>query len=163
MCLRVDVGCASFMAPPLERAAGHADLNAIKSGSHTHILLSCRYAELEAKYNEQLRQNQITIHIKDLETREKIKELTEKLALETESEHQRYEALRQQKVEAELEFSERLKSEEARSSDVVHMPQTTLLMQLVMCLIMCGDGCMRVGRQRQMSAGRFLANSSGSA
>ena len=41
-----------------------------------------------------------------------MKELTEKLALESESEHQRYEMLRQQKVEAELEFSERLKSDE---------------------------------------------------
>jgi hypothetical protein len=76
---------------------------------------SCRYQELEAKYNEQLRQNQITIHIKDLETREKIKELTEKLALESEAEHQRYETLRQQKVEADLEFSERLKAEEVRN------------------------------------------------
>jgi hypothetical protein len=65
-----------------------------------------------------LRQNQITIHIKDLETREKIKELTEKLALESESEHQRYEMLRQQKVEAELELSERLKSEEVRGAAV---------------------------------------------
>jgi hypothetical protein len=59
-----------------------------------------------------LRQNQITIHIKDLETREKIKELTEKLALESESEKQRYELLQQQKLEAEMEFNERLKTEE---------------------------------------------------
>ena len=74
----------------------------------------CRYSELEAKYSEQLRQNQITIHIKDLETREKIKELTEKLALESESEKQRYELLQQQKLEAEMEFNERLKNEEVR-------------------------------------------------
>jgi len=67
---------------------------------------------LETKYNEQLRQNQITIHIKDLETREKIKELTEKFALESESERQRYELLQQQKVETEMEFNERLKVEE---------------------------------------------------
>lgn len=67
---------------------------------------------METKYNEQLRQNQITIHIKDLETREKIKELTEKFALESESERQRYELLQQQKVETEMEFNERLKVEE---------------------------------------------------
>lgn len=79
-------------------------------------LTCCRYQELETKYNEQLRQNQITIHIKDLETREKIKELTEKFALESESERQRYELLQQQKVETEMEFSERMKGEEARSS-----------------------------------------------
>jgi hypothetical protein len=69
---------------------------------------------METKYNEQLRQNQITIHIKDLETREKIKDLTEKLALESQSEKQRYELLQQQKLEAEMEFNERLKNEEVR-------------------------------------------------
>jgi hypothetical protein len=47
-----------------------------------------------------------------LETREKIKELTEKLSLESESEKQRYELLQQQKLEAEMEFNDRLKSEE---------------------------------------------------
>jgi hypothetical protein len=61
---------------------------------------ACRYTELETKYNEVLRQNQITMHIKDLETHEKIKELTEKFALETEAERQRFEMLQQQKVEA---------------------------------------------------------------
>jgi cilia- and flagella-associated protein 57 len=71
-----------------------------------------RFQELETKYNEQVRQNQITIHIKDLETREKIKELCEKFALESERERQRYELLQQQKVEAEMEFHERLKAEE---------------------------------------------------
>ena len=62
-----------------------------------------------------MRQNQITIHIKDLETREKIKELTERVALESESEHQKYDQLQQQKVEQEMEFNERLKAEEVRS------------------------------------------------
>jgi hypothetical protein len=75
-----------------------------------------RYQELDTKYNEQLRQNQITIHIKDLETREKIKELTEKVALESDREHQRYDQLQQQKVEAEMEFNERLKTEEVHLS-----------------------------------------------
>lgn len=81
----------------------------------SHCMRCCRYHDLETKYNEQVRQNQITIHIKDLETREKIKELTEKFALESEAERQRYELLQQQKVEAEMEFLERLKAEEVRA------------------------------------------------
>ena len=83
----------------------------------------CRYQELETKYNEQVRQNQITIHIKDLETREKIKELSEKFALESEAERQRYELLQQQKVEAEMEFHERVKAEEVwhrLAGDLLH-------------------------------------------
>jgi cilia- and flagella-associated protein 57 len=71
-----------------------------------------RYHELETKYHEQLRQNQITIHIKDLETREKLKELTDKFSLDAEAEHQRYELLQQQKMEAELESNERFQAEE---------------------------------------------------
>lgn len=73
-----------------------------------------RYHDLETKYNEQLRQNQITVHIKDLETREKLKELSDKFTADADADHQKYELLQQQKMEAELEFNERLQAEEAR-------------------------------------------------
>lgn len=92
-----------------------------------------RYQELDTKYNEQLRQNQITIHIKDLETREKIKELTEKVALESESEHQRYDQLQQQKVEAEMEFTERLRTEEVYLSALVHRHDPPEYCDLTVC------------------------------
>ena len=95
----------------------------------------CRYQELETKYNEQVRQNQITIHIKDLETREKIKELSEKFALESEAERQRYELLQQQKVEAEMEFHERVKAEEVWHPLAGDLLQSSIWSWLASCVV----------------------------
>ena len=69
-------------------------------------------AELQSKVEELTLHNEYQLRLKDMDYNEKIKEVTEKFTQELEQDKNRYELLREEKNDLEMEFEEKIKQME---------------------------------------------------
>ena len=70
--------------------------------------------------NELTMQNEYQLRLKDLNTNERIKDLTEKFTHELETDKAKFELLLQEKNEMEMEYEEKLKQSEERHGGQMH-------------------------------------------
>jgi len=81
--------------------------------------------ELKSKVDELTLHNEYQLRLKDMNYNEKIKELTEKFTQELEQDKNRYELLREEKNDLEMEYAEKIKHVEDRHQERLQEMEST--------------------------------------